>query len=106
MRKLGHNARKRLLNDKAARRRSLAWQPPREVKAPKLSAPDRNALGRRYAPSWLRAEILARDGFRCRYCRREVTNGKANIDHVVPWPWRLTERTNLVTACRPCNQTK
>lgn len=73
-----------------------------------LGAPSKagSAAGRRFAPSWLRKEILERDGYHCRYCRRPLTDAIANIDHVIPWPWGLTEASNLVASCRPCNQAK
>jgi len=62
--------------------------------------------GFRYPDKALRAKILERDGYRCRYCRVLVTDKTANMDHVVAWPWGLTVELNLVTACRPCNQAK
>lgn len=64
------------------------------------------SAGRRYAPPELRASILLRDRYRCRYCRVKVTDATANIDHVVAVPEGLTVRLNLVTSCRPCNQAK
>jgi len=103
---LTHGQRKRLLNDKAARRRALAWTPPKDVPPPRLSPREVAALGRRYAPRWLREKVLSRDCFRCRYCRRSVTNENANVDHLKPWPWGMTEMGNLVASCRPCNQAK
>jgi 5-methylcytosine-specific restriction endonuclease McrA len=62
--------------------------------------------GRRFAQRSLRAEILARDDFRCRYCGVKVTDETANIDHVVAWPEGLTVRLNLVTCCQVCNHAK
>lgn len=64
------------------------------------------AAGRRFAPTWLRKMILERDGYRCRYCGVAVTDATANMDHVIPWPEGMTEESNLVTSCRPCNQSK
>lgn len=106
MKLLSHSQRKRLLVDKAARRRAIAWNPPKDPPPPRLSPREVATLGRRYAPRWLREMILARDGFRCRYCKRAVANENANVDHLKPWPWGMTERDNLVTSCRPCNQAK
>lgn len=72
----------------------------------KLSKDEANAIGRRFAPNWLRLVVLERDKYRCRYCHKVVTVKTANIDHVKPWPYGMTEINNLVTACRDCNRNK
>jgi 5-methylcytosine-specific restriction endonuclease McrA len=64
------------------------------------------AAGRRYAPGYLRAYILERDGFKCVYCKSPLTNETANIDHKKAWPWGLTVPENLVACCRICNAAK
>ena len=64
------------------------------------------AAGRRFAPGWLRLKVLQRDRFRCRYCGTKVTEKTANMDHVTPWPYGLTEIRNLRTACIECNRRK
>ena len=64
------------------------------------------ALGRRFAPGWLRIAVLKRDRYRCRYCNVSVTDKTANMDHVTPWPFGMTEYNNLRTACRECNRKK
>lgn len=50
-------------------------------------------------PSWLREQVLHRDGYRCTFpgchMRRFV-----DIHHVIPWPKGPTSLDNLVTACR------
>lgn len=74
--------------------------------AESLSRPEVVALAKRYAPSWLRKQVLERDAYACRYCKRPVTNATANIDHVKPWPYGMTELSNLVTCCRDCNRDK
>lgn len=63
-------------------------------------------LGRRFAPGWLRKQVLERDAYRCRYCKRPVTDATANMDHVKPWPYGMTELANLVACCRDCNRKK
>ena len=63
-------------------------------------------LGRRYAPAWLRQQVLERDAYQCRYCKRSVTDATANMDHVKPWPFGMTELANLVACCRDCNRKK
>ena len=61
----------------------------------------------RYASPGLRATVLHRDKFRCRYCQCKVTNDTANVDHVVAWKHGgATNLRNLVASCRPCNKSK
>lgn len=90
----------------AAERHALIKRGGSQKPATALSQRDVEVLGRRFAPAWLRLEVLERDGYKCRYCRRTVTDENANIDHLKPWPFGMTERANLVTSCRPCNQAK
>lgn len=57
--------------------------------------------------------VLARDGFRCVYCRASIDLG-LSIDHVTPQIWYRDGDaagdpdafTNLVTACLDCNSLK
>jgi uncharacterized Zn finger protein (UPF0148 family) len=59
-----------------------------------------------------RARVIARDGYRCRYCTRPVFEGitgpqMLTIDHVVPRGRGGTNSlSNLVVACNGCNQEK
>ena len=54
-----------------------------------------------------RAEIFARDGFRCVYCGVVFDADELTIDHVQP-RMRGGDRSggNVVTACRACNTAK
>lgn len=57
-------------------------------------------------PAGLRFHVLARDGFRCRYCGRSGTDPDVilHVDHVVPVIMGgPTDEANLVTACSSCN---
>ena len=57
-------------------------------------------------PARLRFRILARDGFRCRYCGRlGGTPGVVlHVDHIVPVAAGGTmSEDNLRTACEECN---
>ncbi|MFO0607437.1 MAG: HNH endonuclease signature motif containing protein [Polyangiales bacterium] len=64
-------------------------------------------------PDRLARAVLARDGFRCVYCRASIAVG-LSIDHVTPQAWfRDGEavgdpdvRTNLAAACLDCNSIK
>jgi len=54
-----------------------------------------------------RHQIFERDGYRCRYCDKQLTRFTATLDHVTP----VREGggngyANLVTACLDCNSTK
>jgi hypothetical protein len=54
-----------------------------------------------------RFRILARDGFRCRYCGRGAAVIELEVDHVNPVALGGTnDDGNLVTACGPCNAGK
>jgi putative phage-type endonuclease len=61
-------------------------------------------LARRRTPDPLRAQVLLRDGARCRRCRTTVN---LEIDHIVPVSkGGRTEESNLQTLCRRCNRRK
>lgn len=83
--------------------KSIGQQP---AQAQPVSAREAAALGLRYAPRWLRQQVLERDGYACVNCAIAVTDATANIDHKTPWPYGMTELVNLQTLCRPCNQAK
>jgi len=68
------------------------------------AAVDEDRLARRRIPDPLRAEVLLRDGARCRRCRTAVN---LEIDHIVPVSkGGRTEEANLQTLCRRCNRRK
>jgi len=54
-----------------------------------------------------RQNIIWRDGNRCQYCSRIFSTEKLTVDHIVPKS-RGGEKswTNLVAACKKCNQKK
>jgi 5-methylcytosine-specific restriction endonuclease McrA len=54
-----------------------------------------------------RANIYARDGFRCQYCGKRFETQDLTFDHVVPKRnGGRTQWTNIVTSCYRCNRTK
>lgn len=56
---------------------------------------------------WLRIRILERDGFQCVYCGRRPPEVALEVDHVLARSRGGTDdATNLVTACRECNNGK
>ena len=71
------------------------------------SSKSRSAARRR----WLRVkrEVLARDGFRCEYCRNTPDDYPMllEVDHITQRSLGGTDDPdNLVTACRRCNAEK
>lgn len=51
--------------------------------------------------------IYKRDGGRCQYCTKKMTLGDATKDHVFPKSrGGKTSWTNIVIACKSCNQKK
>lgn len=55
----------------------------------------------------LRYEVLRRDGHTCRYCGAKAPDVEITVDHVVPVALGgKDEASNLVAACRPCNNGK
>jgi len=54
-----------------------------------------------------RANIYARDGSRCQYCRRRLPRSALNLDHVVPRSrGGATNWENIVCSCVRCNMRK
>ena len=54
-----------------------------------------------------RANVLARDGYRCQYCGVALPAGELTYDHVVPRSrGGKTVWENIVMACWPCNDGK
>jgi len=54
-----------------------------------------------------RDNIYVRDGGRCQYCAMALSRGAATYDHVIPRSrGGLVSWTNIVIACRSCNQIK
>ncbi|MEV6331534.1 HNH endonuclease signature motif containing protein [Streptomyces sp. NPDC051909] len=55
-----------------------------------------------------KAQLAARDGWRCTYCWRRFRHlREATMDHVVPISlYRTWSANSLVLACEPCNKAK
>lgn len=105
-RRKGHPAKEHWLlpPSKKPKRKSQKHQPP---VPPRFSYGVMELDPQRYAPAGMRATVIERDSYHCRYCGAAVTYATANIDHVVPWrDGGPTEVCNLVTACPGCNKAK
>jgi 5-methylcytosine-specific restriction endonuclease McrA len=79
---------------------------PRSPRRPSIAAQEPNHRARDPLPAALRFGILARDGFRCRYCGRtgDSPGVVLHVDHVVPVvAGGDSSEGNLVTACDECN---
>lgn len=51
--------------------------------------------------------VLARDGWSCGYCGRDITSENGTMDHVIPREKGGKHRwENVAAACRPCNAKK
>lgn len=54
-----------------------------------------------------RRNIYEHYGYKCCYCGRRYATNELNLDHVIPRAkGGLTEWSNIVTACIPCNARK
>lgn len=63
----------------------------------------RSAYGIRFC----RENVYIRDNFTCQYCRHQFSSKLLTLDHVVPVSHHgKKDWTNVVTACRDCNQRK
>lgn len=65
------------------------------------------ARAQKRAVSFSRANVFARDGYRCQYCGVRKAAHALNFDHVLP---RVrggkTSWENIVTSCYACNENK
>jgi 5-methylcytosine-specific restriction endonuclease McrA len=90
----------------AATRRLDRSPRPRSPRRPRTAAQEPIHRARDPLPAGLRFRILARDGFRCRYCGRAGNEPGVvlHVDHVVPVvAGGTTSEGNLLTACAACN---
>lgn len=54
-----------------------------------------------------RLKIFERDGYKCRYCEKQLTRFSASLDHIQPISHGGTNSfDNLVTACLHCNSSR
>ena len=54
-----------------------------------------------------RTNVLLRDEYRCQYCAKRFKESELTLDHVIPRSkGGLSLWTNMVAACKPCNQKK
>lgn len=64
-------------------------------------------MRRRSISKQIRAQILARDGYKCRMCGRPSSEVPLEVDHITPVAKGGTdELANLAALCRDCNAGK
>lgn len=60
-----------------------------------------------YKKPGVKQRVLARDGYRCRYCGRRGHAAALSVDHIIAAARGGSHaQRDLVTACRRCNGTK
>lgn len=61
----------------------------------------------KHGAKFSRINVYTRDAFTCQYCGDRFKMRMLSYDHVVPRSaGGRTEWTNIVTACKPCNNKK
>ncbi len=54
-----------------------------------------------------RLKVFERDGYKCKYCAKQLTRFSATLDHIQPVSKGGTNTMdNLVTACLHCNSSR
>lgn len=57
--------------------------------------------------TFIRRNVIERDGYHCVYCDEDLTNGEIHLDHVIPEAkGGPTTIDNLQVTCRKCNIAK
>jgi 5-methylcytosine-specific restriction endonuclease McrA len=91
----------------------LEWHEDWQVHSPSvtLSVPSvmivREYIKRRTNTSFSRSNVYCRDNYICQYCKQMFSNKELTLDHVIPKSkGGKTEWTNIVTACKKCNNVK
>lgn len=57
--------------------------------------------------SFIRRQVIQRDGYHCVYCDEDLTKSEIHLDHVIPESkGGPTTVDNLQVTCRKCNTAK
>ena len=91
----------------------LEWHEDWQVHSPNITmtVPSvimvREFVKRRTNTSFSRSNVYCRDNYICQYCKQMFSNKELTLDHVIPKSkGGLTNWTNIVTACKKCNNVK
>lgn len=80
--------------------------PSREMKLPSVIA-CRGYVSMPDNVAFTRHNVFLRDKFKCQYCGEFFSSNDLTFDHVVPRAkGGITEWTNIVASCEPCNTRK
>jgi 5-methylcytosine-specific restriction endonuclease McrA len=87
--------------DEVIRSPSVALRAPAVVRMRRAHVPHKTSI------RFCRANVFRRDELTCQYCGEIFPACDLTFDHVMPRSrGGLTEWTNIVTCCRPCNDRK
>ena len=91
----------------------LEWHEDWQVHSPNhtMTVPSvmmvREFVKRRTSTSFSRSNVYLRDNYICQYCKQMNSYKDLTLDHVIPKSkGGKTEWTNIVSACRKCNNQK
>lgn len=77
------------------------------IKMPAVVRLLRRIRGEKMGVKFSRVNIMTRDNFKCQYCGQKRSMASLTYDHVMPRSrGGKTTWTNVVTACKRCNQHK
>lgn len=77
------------------------------IKMPSIIRFLRLRKSKKKAIKFSRENVYGRDDGKCQYCGSKVLRAKITYDHVIPRAQGgVTEWTNIVISCGPCNQKK
>lgn len=57
---------------------------------------------------WIRKDVLRRDRYTCRICKKRFRKKFLDVDHIIPVQMggQLLDKTNLRTLCKECHKAK
>jgi 5-methylcytosine-specific restriction endonuclease McrA len=65
-------------------------------------------FNRNHSWYWIRKDVLKRDRYSCRICKKRFRKKDLDIDHIVPIQMggQLFDKKNLRTLCKECHKAK
>jgi 5-methylcytosine-specific restriction endonuclease McrA len=84
-----------------------ARSPSITIRFPAVARLNKTLISEKKDVKFSRANVYARDGYKCQYCGHKKPPSQLNYDHVYPRSkGGLTTWENIVTSCIPCNLRK
>ncbi|MBI4145998.1 HNH endonuclease [Candidatus Woesearchaeota archaeon] len=67
-----------------------------------------NEFMRNHTWSWVREDVLRRDGYRCSICEARKPKSKLDVDHIIPVRKGIDpyDKNNLRLLCKECHKAK